>query len=140
VLVSFAFACYGDYKSYNLRTYPGGKIAELYTSVANLGIKGPVMTADPVFSVYNSNLFIPYYDSSEGMPTELKPSWNMPAKPFQAVVFSPQALYCAKNDLACAQNLSKLHAYIESRYRLVFNGTFFAGSNYYIYLNETFSN
>ncbi len=139
LIASFSAAAYADYRFYSWRAPPQPELTELYSSVTNLGIKGPVMTSDPAFAAYSDNLFLPYYDSSEGVPAALKPSWDMKAKPFEAVIYSPQTLYCPENDLGCYALRDGLQEQIKSGYKLVFSGSYYGGRiDYYIYVNESF--
>src|SRR3989338_7402859 len=138
LLVSSFLALSVDYRL--LAWWPpseSGFVQELYGSIQRLGITGQVMTSDPIFSVYGENLFLPYYDSSRGIPEELKPSWDVSGRPFEAVVYSPQNLYCPWGDFACYSGRDKLHERMLSSYSLEFNGTYYGTSSYYVFVNRT---
>jgi len=140
LVVSFAAALYTDCNFYSWLAQPDPAVSQLYSSPSRLNITGPIMTSDPVFAAYNDNLFIPFYDTSQGIPTGLKPSWGMKAKSFEAVIYSPQAFYCPESDISCIVMRNSLQEQISSSYTLVFNGTYFDSQlDYFIYINESFT-
>jgi hypothetical protein len=140
LVVSVAISGYNDKRTLNWRAFETTEDTRLYNSISDLGIRGSVMTSDPVFAVYNNNLFIPYYDSSKGMSPHLAPSWQLQKnqKPFEAVVFSPESLYCSLGDLTCWVSREELGIEIKLAYTQEFSGSFFENTtNYYIYVNDS---
>lgn len=139
LLLSFAVAIYKDYHFYSWS--PASEpsvVSELYGSIARLGITGPVLTSEPVFAAYNDNLFLAYYDTSSGVPNDLRPSWNLSSRPFEAVVFSPESFSCSFGDFGCYDDVEKLRSMIASSYSPVFNGTYYDGTiTYYVFVNES---
>ncbi|MBI2144058.1 glycosyltransferase family 39 protein [Candidatus Woesearchaeota archaeon] len=136
---SFSIAVYTDYHFYSWRPASEPEmVQELYGSLSRLGIDGPVLTSEPVFAAYNDNLFFAYYDSSRGIPKELKPSWDITGRPAEAVVFSPETLYCPAIDIGCYAGRDMLYEKISSSFLPVFNGTYFEGKmSYFIFVNES---
>ncbi len=142
LLVSFGFALYNDASFYTWRPSSEPVVAsELYRSVSNLGIRGPVLTSEPVFAAYNDNRFFPYYFTSyDGIPAELKPlnEWEQNTS-FEAVIFSEKTLFCATTDFECQAARSNLYTYLSSKFSQAFNGTYYDGSlSYFIFVNESY--
>lgn len=142
LLLSFGFALYNDFGFYGWRPSAEPAVAsELYRSISNLGIKGPVLTSEPVFSAYNDNLFFPFYFTSfEGIPAELKPlnEWEQ-NKSFEAVIFSEQTLFCPETDVECQSARSNLYPYLKLSFREAFDGTFYDGTvSYSVFVNDSY--
>ncbi len=138
---SFIFAVYHDVNFYKWRPASEPQVAaELYRSITGLGIKGAVLTSEPVFTAYNDNLFFPYYFTTyEGIPQELKPlnEWEQ-NKPFEAVIFSPQTLFCLEADTECTAARSRLSGFFAANYEPVFNGSYYDSKvTYFVYANTT---
>lgn len=142
VLLSIAVALLQDsYSALYWRSNAEPEVAsQLYKGVSNLGIKGAVLTSEPVFAAYNDNLFVWYYYTSyNGVPQEVKSSneWER-GKPFEAVIFTPSTLFCPAGDVECEQARANMHGYLQSNFRQVFSGTYYDGRlSYYIFVNES---
>ncbi len=109
-------------------------VVGLYRFISNNNIKGPVLTADPVFCVYSDNHIIPYYfmlDENIIVYNE----WERSLKP-EALVFTSSSFYCAENDAACISKRDKLLNNILSNNTLVFNQTFYSNNQYYIFRSK----
>ncbi len=141
LLLSFAVAVYKDYHFYSWRSSSEpAVVSELYKSITKLGIKGAVLTSEPVFAAYNNNRFFPYYFTSyEGIPQELKAlnEWEQ-NKMFEAIIYSPQTLSCPLGDFECETAKASMYDYMQSNFRQVFNGTYYDGFvSYYVFVNES---
>ncbi|MBI3036843.1 glycosyltransferase family 39 protein [Candidatus Woesearchaeota archaeon] len=141
LLLSFAVAAYKDYHFYSWRPSSEPAVAsELYKSVSALGIRGAVLTSEPVFAAYSNNRFFPYYFTSfQGIPQELKAlnEWEQ-NKAFEAVIFSSETLFCPAGDFECETAKANMHSYLQSSFRQVFNGTYYDGQlSYYVFVNES---
>ena len=137
--LSFYLALLQDFSFYHWRPPSEPPIVpELYRSISRLGITGPVSTSEPVFAYYNNNRYFPYYDSSKGIPKDLKPSneWEQ-GKPVEAVVYSPQTLYCKEADAECEAAKERLFSLIRSSYVQVLNATYYNSMTYYIFVNSS---
>lgn len=142
VLLSLAAAILQDsYSTLYWRSNAEPEVAsQLYKGVSNLGIKGAVLTSEPVFAAFNDNLFLWYYYTSyNGVPQEVKASneWER-GKAFEAVIYSPQTLFCPEGHLECETAKANMYDYLQSSFRQVFNGTYYDGKvGYSIFVNES---
>ena len=139
LMLSFYPALLEDFSFYKWRSPAEPPIvSELYMSLSQLGITGPVLTSDPVFAYYNDNLFFHYYDSSKGIPKSITPSneWERDI-PVEAVIYSPKSFYCPAGDLACGAAKLRLYNIIQSSYMQVFNVTYSDGISYYVFVNSS---
>ncbi len=141
LILSFAVAAYKDYHFYSWRPSSEPVVAsELYRSISSLGIKGAVLTSEPVFAAYNGNRFFPYYFTSyEGFPQELKAlnEWEQ-GKAFEAVIYSPQTLFCPVGDFECETAKANMLSYLQSNFKQALNGTYYDGQlSYYVFVNES---
>ncbi len=141
LLLSFAVAIYKDYHFYSWRPSSEPAVAsELYKSVSTLGIKGAVLTSEPVFAAYSNNRFFTYYFTSfQGIPQELKAlnEWEQ-NKTFEAVIYSPQTLSCPLGDFECEIAKANMYDYMQSNFLMVFNGSYYDGQvSYYVFVNES---
>lgn len=143
LLLSFAVAGYKDYHFYSWRPSSEPTAAsELYKSITKLGIKGAVLTSEPVFAAYNNNRFFPYYFTSyKGFPQELRAlnEWEQ-NETFEAVIYSPQTLFCPQLDAECLTAKASMYDYLQSSFWQVFNGTYYDGQvSYYVFVNTSLS-
>lgn len=139
LILSFYPALLEDFSFYRWR--PPAElpiVSELYRSISRLGITGPVLTSEPIFAYYNDNIFFHYYDSSRDIPESPTPSneWEQ-GIPVQAVIYSPQTLYCPAGDLACEAAKIRLYNLIRSSYVQVFNASYYDSMSYYVFVNSS---
>lgn len=142
LMLSFAVAILQDgYSTIYWRSNAEPEVAsQLYKGVSNFGIKGAVLTSEPVFAAFNDNLFVWYYYTSyNGVPQEVKSSneWERD-KPFEAVIFTPSTLFCPAGDFECEAAKANMYAYLQSNFKEVFNGTYYDGLvDYYVFVNAS---
>ncbi|MEK6854312.1 MAG: glycosyltransferase family 39 protein [Nanoarchaeota archaeon] len=141
LVLSFAVAAYKDYHFYSWRTSSEpAVVSELYKSVSKLGIKGAVLTSEPVFSAYNDNPFFPYYFTYyESIPQELKAlnEWEQ-NKSFEAVIYSRQTLFCQQFDTECQAAKANMYDYLQSNFKEVFIDSYYDGRiTYLIFANAS---
>ena len=116
VVLIWLFIYPEDQKYYGWRfEQPQPVVNEIYKYFDQNGVKGTVMTADPLVAAYSSGYFEPFYFSVDATAAiydqTIGTAWG--------VLYVPEAFYCGAEDKACKEGLASLETKIKRDNELV---------------------
>ncbi|MBI2564870.1 glycosyltransferase family 39 protein [Candidatus Woesearchaeota archaeon] len=119
---------------YEWRTYEPPKMyLDYFFYFKNNPQKLPILTADPVFTAYSDELFIPYY-FHVGLPKAGYIPWEENIST-GTVVYSPRAFFCETTNFSCIEKKNSIIPYLEQNYIKSFEEEYF-GNKYYIFTSQ----